>query len=130
MHHINLHYLLDQERKPTCSSDPLLSIRVSKVEEGLHVVQADVHQICSQLNQVLKLLQNNLTSSIPSNTEPNPKREGKDHTKAITLRSRAVVKEPIRPNCGEKEVSEKDKRTCTLSVGYGVEKEKPDSEPT
>ncbi|KAA3479786.1 DNA damage-inducible protein 1-like [Gossypium australe] len=67
---------LDQERKLAYSSDPQFSIGVRKVEEDLHVVQADVHQIYGQLDQVLKLLQNNLASSIPSNIEPNPKREG------------------------------------------------------
>ncbi|XP_012458175.1 uncharacterized protein LOC105778968 [Gossypium raimondii] len=60
-----------------------------------------------------------------SNTEPNLKREGKEHAKEITLRSVAMVKEPIQSNLQEKEVSEKDESTHTPSVGDGMgEKEK------
>lgn len=65
------------------------------------------------------MLQNNASFCIPSNTEPNPKREGKEHAKAITFRSGAVVKNPIRSMSGEED-AEKEKSTCTPSVGDGV----------
>lgn len=79
-----------------------------------------MHQICSQLDQVLQLLQNNLVSSISSNIEPISKREGKKHTKAITLRFKVVVKEPIRSNCREKEVGEKQESILTPSARDGA----------
>ncbi|KAA3473979.1 reverse transcriptase [Gossypium australe] len=58
------------------------------------------------------MLQNNTSSSIPTNNELNPKREGKEHTKAITLRCGVSW-------TGEVEV-EKDKSTCIPSVGDKV----------
>ncbi|KAK8317741.1 hypothetical protein V6Z12_A13G129700 [Gossypium hirsutum] len=110
----------DQERKLAYGSDPLLLIRVSKLKEGLHVVQVDMHQIHGQLDQVLQLLQKKtLTSSISSNTELNLKRERKEHATEVPFRSGVVVKEPIRSNCRENEVSEKDDNTRTPSVGDG-----------
>ncbi|KAA3487253.1 Integrase, catalytic core [Gossypium australe] len=58
-------------------------------------------------------------------------REGKEHATEVPIRSWVVVKEPIRSNCGEKKVSEKDDNTCTPSVGDGVgEKEGFKREPT
>lgn len=69
-----------------------------------------------QLDQILQVLQSNSTSSIFSNIEPNLKGEGKEHGKAITLRSGVVIKESIRPTSGE-EVRKKDRNTRTPSVG-------------
>ncbi|KAA3457097.1 Integrase, catalytic core [Gossypium australe] len=55
----------------------------------------------------------------------------KEHTKVVTFRSGAVVKEPIQSNCGKKEISEKDESTCTPSVGEGEgEREGLENEPT
>ncbi|KAK5838697.1 hypothetical protein PVK06_007432 [Gossypium arboreum] len=82
---------------------------MGKLEEDLYVVQVKVRQIQSQLDQVLQLLQNNVASSILRITEPNLKREEKEHTKAITLRFGTMIKETIQPNYGEKAVGEKDR---------------------
>ncbi|KAK5771595.1 hypothetical protein PVK06_047818 [Gossypium arboreum] len=60
--------------------------------------------------------------NIRSNTETNLKREGKWHTKAITLRSGVVVKDPIRLVSGEEE-GEKEDSTYTPSVVDRVQEE-------
>ncbi|KAA3470684.1 hypothetical protein EPI10_016373 [Gossypium australe] len=77
----------------------------------MHSMQANMRQ--------MQVLQNNATSSIPSNTEPNSEKEGKEHAEAITLRSRVVIKELVRP-VNEEEVGEKENNTRTHSVGDGV----------
>ncbi|KAH1082404.1 hypothetical protein J1N35_022165 [Gossypium stocksii] len=65
------------------------------------------------------MLQNNTSSSIPTNNELNSNREGKEHTKAITLMCGVVFKDHIRSWTREVEV-EKDKSTCIPSVEDGV----------
>ncbi|KAK5786364.1 hypothetical protein PVK06_041000 [Gossypium arboreum] len=103
-----------------------MSVKVSKVEEGLHVVKANVCQVHGQLDQIVQLFQNHTPSSNLSNTEPNLKREGKKHAKKITLRSRVVVKEPTCPVKGKK-----DESTHNPNVGDGVgKKEGVESELT
>lgn len=54
---------------------------MTKLEEGLYSVQADMHQMQGQLDQILQVLQTNVTSSIPINIEHNLKKERKEMKK-------------------------------------------------
>ncbi|KAH1073541.1 hypothetical protein J1N35_025869 [Gossypium stocksii] len=96
-----------------------MPIRVSKLEEGMHLVQANMSQIQGQLNQILQVLQIHATSSILGNTKPNPKRVRKEYAKVITLQSKVMIKESVRPSSVK--IEEMDINTQTPSVRDRVE---------
>ncbi|KAH1097793.1 hypothetical protein J1N35_014714, partial [Gossypium stocksii] len=78
------------------------------------------------MEKMLQVLQMNVNISIPSNTENNPKREGKGHVKGITLCLRMMVRDLVRQSIMV--VDNENDDTPTFKVKQGLCKNEEDNE--
>ena len=66
---------------------------MNKTEKHIQNQGAALRNLENQVGQLATMLSSRPSGALPSNTEI-PKRDGKEHAKAITLRSGSIVEAP------------------------------------
>ena len=89
---------------------------ITKKRTQLQSQAASIWNLEIQVGQLANSMNNHSQGALPSNTETNPKRDGKEHFKAITLRpekelSKFVKKPslPPKPIEGDREIEKQEK---------------------
>ncbi|KAA3470871.1 gag-asp_proteas domain-containing protein [Gossypium australe] len=83
-----------------------------------------------QMSQLMKMFQKQNGQSLPSNTKHNPRRDGKEHVKAITLRSKKELKLSSMPIHKEEEgpeaVDKPTKRRKLITISQSMRRDEAD----
>ena len=75
----------EMEKKP--NTEDLLLQYMQKTDALIQSQSASMRALQMQVGQLASAINNRPSGSLPSNTEPNPKNDKREHCKAITLRS-------------------------------------------